>query len=109
LPTHFAHTLASLNPRMIFNYVSGSLTDSAEKGSIMWARMKGKTENALMRSGFKKVYNFRPGFMQLTPGQQNIKSYYKVIGWLYPFLRVVLPNQVSTMREIGLAMISVWR
>jgi uncharacterized protein YbjT (DUF2867 family) len=106
ITTHFAHTLAILNPQMIFNYVSGSLTDSSEKGGIMWARVKGKTENALMRSGFKEVYNFRPGFMQPTPGQRNIKSYYKVIAWLYPFLRVMLPNQVSTMREVGLAMIN---
>jgi uncharacterized protein YbjT (DUF2867 family) len=103
---HFAHTLARLNPQMIFNYVSGSLTDSSEKGRIMWARVKGKTENDLMRSGFRKVYNFRPGFMQPTPGQHNVKSYYKIIGWLYPFLRVLLPNQVSTMHEVGLAMIN---
>jgi hypothetical protein len=103
---HFAHTLASLNPQMIFNYVSGSLTDSSEKGRVMWARVKGKTENALMRSGFKRVYNFRPGFMQPTPGQRNIKSYYTLIGWLYPVLHVLLPNQVSTMREVGLAMIN---
>ena len=103
---HFAHTLARLNPQMIFNYVSGSLTDSSEKGGVMWARVKGKTENALMRSGFKRVYNFRPGFMQPTPGQRNIKSYYKLIGWLYPVLHVLLPNQVSTMHEVGLAMIN---
>jgi hypothetical protein len=106
ITTHFAHTLASLNPQMIFDYVSGSLTDSSEKGSIMWARVKGKTENALMKSGFKRVYNFRPGFMQPTPGQHNIKSYYKLIGWLYPLLRVLVPNQVSTMRDVGLAMIN---
>ena len=91
---------------MIFNYVSGALTDSSENGRVMWARVKGKTENALMRSGFRKVYNFRPGFMKPTPGQLNIKWYYKVIGWLYPLLRVLLPNQVSTMREVGLAMIN---
>ena len=103
---HFAQTLAKLNPRMIFNYVSGSLTDSSEKGRIMWARVKGKTENELMRSGFQMVYNFRPGFMQPTPGQRNIKSYYKLIGWLYPLLRVLVPNQVSTMRDVGLAMIN---
>jgi hypothetical protein len=52
------------------------------------------------------VYNFRPGFMKPTPGQRNIKSYYKAIGWLYPLLRVLLPNQVSTMREVGIAMIN---
>jgi hypothetical protein len=63
---HFAGKLASLNPNMIFNFVSGSLTDSSEKGKIMWARVKGKTENALMRLPFKKAYNFRPGFMKPT-------------------------------------------
>jgi uncharacterized protein YbjT (DUF2867 family) len=103
---HFARKLASLNPQMIFDYVSGSLTDSTEKGRIMWARVKGKTENALMQSGFKRVYNFRPGFMKPTPGQQNIKSYYNFIGWLYPLLRLLFPNQVCTMREVGLAMIN---
>jgi uncharacterized protein YbjT (DUF2867 family) len=106
ITTNFARTLASLNPQMILVYVSGSLTDSSEKGRVMWARVKGKTENALMRLGFQKVYNFRPGFMRPTPGQHNIKSYYKVIGWMYPFLRVLLPNQVSTMSDVGLAMIN---
>ncbi len=102
---HFAQTLASLNSQMIFIYVSGALTDSSEKGRVMWARVKGKTENALMRSGFRRVYNFRPGFMKATAGQQNIKWYYNLIGWSYPLLRVLLPNQVSTMRDVGLAMI----
>jgi uncharacterized protein YbjT (DUF2867 family) len=106
ITTHFAKTLASLNPQMIFIYVSGGLTDSSEKGRVMWARVKGKTENALMRPGFRRVYNFRPGFMKATPGQQNIKSYYNLIGWLYPLLRVLLPNQVSTRRDVGLAMIN---
>ena len=102
---HFAHTLASLNPQMIFCYVSGSLTDSSEKGRIMWARVKGRTENALMRFNFRRVYNFRPGFMQPTPGQKNIKSYYKVIGRLYPLLHMLFPKQGCTLREVGLAMI----
>ena len=106
ITTHFAQTLASLNPQMTFIYVSGSLTDSSEKGRVMWARVKGKTENALMRLGFQKVYNFRPGFMWPTPGQRNIKWYYTVIGWMYPLLRVLLPNQVSTLSDVGLAMIN---
>jgi len=59
-----------------------------------------------MKLGFQKVYNFRPGFMKPTPGQRNIKSYYGVIGWLYPVLRALLPNQVSTMKDVGLAMIN---
>ena len=103
---HFAKKLASINPNMIFNYVSGGHTDSSEKGRIMWARVKGKTENALIKLPFKKVYNFRPGFMKATPGQKNIKSLYKFIGGLYPLLRVLSPNQVSTMSEVGLAMIN---
>jgi len=102
---HFAHKLASLNPGMIFNYVSGSHTDSSEKGRLMWARVKGKTENALMRCTFRRVYNFRPGFMRPTPGQQNVKWYYKGLGSLYPVLRILFPNRVSTMRDVGLAMI----
>ena len=103
---HFARKLASLNPRMTFVYVSGSLTDSSEKGKIMWARVKGKTENALMQCGFSHLYNFRPGFMKPMPGQQNMKSYYRVIGGLYPLLHLLLPNQVSTMQDVATAMIN---
>ncbi len=103
---HFAQTLAGLSPRMTFIYVSGSMTDSSEKGRIMWARVKGKTENALTRLGFKCVYNFRPGFMKAVPGQKNLKWYYKALGWLYPILRVLLPNQVSTLQQVGRAMIN---
>jgi uncharacterized protein YbjT (DUF2867 family) len=102
---NFAHTLAVLNPNMTFCYVSGALTDSSEKGRTMWARVKGKTENALLRLPFARVYNFRPGFMRATPGQQNIKSYYSLIGWLYPLLRLVAPNHVSTLHQVGQAMI----
>jgi uncharacterized protein YbjT (DUF2867 family) len=103
---HFAGVLAKLNPQMTFNYVSGAQTDGSEKGRVMWARVKGRAENALMKLPFKRVYNFRPGFMKPTPGQRNIKSYYTWIGWLYPILRMLLPNQVSTMRQVGLAMIN---
>ncbi|MEJ0055932.1 MAG: NAD-dependent epimerase/dehydratase family protein [Bacteroidota bacterium] len=103
---HFANVLAGINPTIIFNFVSGAHTDSSEKGRIMWARVKGKTENALMRLPFKRVYNFRPGFMKPTPGQKNIKGYYKVIGSFYPFLLMVFPNNVSTMKEVGLSMIN---
>jgi nucleoside-diphosphate-sugar epimerase len=103
---HFARALVSQNPQMVFNYVTGTVTDSTEKGKLMWARVKGKTENALMRLGFKNVYNFRPGFMKATRGQKNIKWYYWPLDWLYPVLRVVMPNQVMTMREMGLGMIN---
>lgn len=103
---HFAQELLHINPAMVFDYISGAATDSSEKGRVMWARVKGRTENALIRLPFKGVYNFRPGFMRPTPGQQNIKGIYKVIGGLYPVLRVLMPNMVSTLQEVGLAMIN---
>ena len=103
---HFANEVARLNPNMVFTFVSGANMDSSEKGRSMWARVKGKTENALMRLPFKRVYNFRPGFMKATPGQKNIKSFYYFIAWLYPFFRIALPNYVITLREVALAMIN---
>jgi uncharacterized protein YbjT (DUF2867 family) len=105
LTLHFAETLAPLNPQMTFIYVSGGSTDSTEKGRVMWARVKGRTENALMRLPFHAAYNFRPGFMKATPGQKNVKSYYNLIGWLYPIVRPLAPNLVSTLRDVALAMI----
>lgn len=103
---HFARTLAALNPQMVFIYVSGAFTDSSEQGRIMWARVKGRTENALLRCGFRKVYNFRPGFMRAMPGQRNLPRIYKFVAWLYPVVRVLLPNQVSTLHDVGVAMIN---
>lgn len=103
---HFAKKLVALNPQMTFVYVSGAWTDSTEKGKVMWARVKGKTENDLMRLPFKRAYNFRPGFMKPYPGQKNIKSIYKPIISLYPMLKMLFPNSVLTMQEVGLAMIN---
>ena len=103
---HFAETLAALNVRMTFLFVSGAQTDSSEKGRIMWARVKGRTENALARLPFQHQYNFRPGFMKPFPNQRNVKSYYKLIAWLYPILDKLFPNYVSTMQEVGRAMIN---
>jgi len=102
---HFAWQLAALNPQMIFVYVSGAGTDSSEVGKTMWARVKGKTENALLRCGFRQAYNFRPGFMKPTAGQKNVIALYKFLGWFYPILRMLFPNHVSTMSDVGLAMI----
>ncbi len=103
---NFAHKLGSLNPNMAFNFISGAQTDSSEKGRSMWARVKGKTENDLMKLPFKKVYNFRPGFMKPIEGQKNIKGYYSYIGWMYPMLKTLFPNHVSTMSQMGQAMIN---
>lgn len=107
LTLHAAETLCRLNPEMTFCYVSGANTDSTEKGSSMWARVKGKTENDLMKLPFKQVFAFRPGFMKPTPGQKNALSFYKYVNWMYPALRALFPRVVSTLSELGKAMIKV--
>lgn len=106
LTLHVAETLLKLNPGMTFCYVSGSGTDSSGKGKTMWARVKGKTENHLMRLPFKKAYMFRPGYMQPTKGLKNVLTGYKLLSWLYPVWRSLFPNFVCTLREVGLAMIN---
>jgi len=107
LTINFAETLVKRNPGMTFCYVSGAGTDSSEKGRIMWARVKGKTENDLMKLHFKNAYLFRPGYMQPTKGLKNTLTYYKFGSWLYPVLRILFPKHVSTLKELGLAMINV--
>ena len=104
LTTDFAITLARLNTDMTFCYVSGAGTDSTENGRVMWARVKGKTENDLMKLSFKKVYNFRPGFLEPTLGMKNIK-YYRYIMWLIPIVRKLAPQFICTLQELGQAMI----
>ena len=106
LTLHFAETLSRQNTDMTFGYISGSATDSSEKGRSMWARVKGKTENDLMKLPFKRAYAFRPGYMQPTPGLKNTLSYYKYFSWLYPAFRLLFPNYVSTLSEMGRAMIN---
>ena len=101
----FARTLAALNPQMVFIYVSGAHTDSTEKGRTMWARVKGRTENDLQKVGFKKAYSFRPGFMKAMPGQKKLKPWFPLFAWLYWPLRLLLPNLVSTLQDVGIAMI----
>ncbi len=106
LTINFAEKLAGLNPDMTFCYISGAGTDSTEKGKMMWARVKGKTENDLMKSGFKTVYVFRPGFMLPTRGLKNAPKYYVLFSILYPLWRKLFPGFVSTLKELGLAMIN---
>lgn len=100
-----AHVLSKVNPGMTFCYISGSGTDSSEKGRLAWARVKGKTENDLMKLPFKQVYAFRPGYIHPTPGLKRTLSFYKYITWFYPVGRVLFPGTVSTLAEIGQAMI----
>lgn len=106
LTTHIASILSKLNPKMVFCYVSGAGTDSSEKGRVMWARVKGKTENDLMKLPFKRIYNFRPGFMRPTKGLKNTLSAYKYVNWLYPFFSAVMPKYFCSLKEVGLAMIN---
>ena len=106
LTMHVAQILSKLNPDMTFGYVSGVGTDSSEKGRYMWARVKGKTENDLMKLPFKQVYAFRPGYMHPTPGLKNVNAYAKYISWLYPFAKIVVPNYVSRLEQMGKAMIN---
>lgn len=105
LTMHVANVMLRQNPDMVFGYISGAGTDSTEKGRSMWARVKGKTENDLMKLPFKKVYAYRPGFMRPTPGLKNALKFYKYIDWMFPLLRSLSPNHVSTLKEIALGMI----
>ncbi|WP_312993510.1 NAD-dependent epimerase/dehydratase family protein [Chryseobacterium flavum] len=100
---HFAKAVLHQNPEMVFNYVSGAQTDSSESGKTMWARVKGRTENALKRMNFKAVYNFRPGFMKPVEGQLNVKWFFKPFIWFFP---VFLPSKSLTLHEVGRAMIN---
>jgi uncharacterized protein YbjT (DUF2867 family) len=108
LTLNMARLLARLNPETTFCYVTGAGTDSSEQGRIAWARVKGATENALARL-FKQAYMFRPAFMKATPGQRNVKSYYKFFSWLYPIGRALYPAGFCTLQEVGLAMINAAR
>jgi uncharacterized protein YbjT (DUF2867 family) len=107
-----AKTLSRLNPEMAFIYVSGSGTDSSEMGRAMWARIKGKTENALLRLPFK-AYLFRPGIIEPMDGIQSetpvYRVFYRFCGPLLPLLRWALPSLIVTTREIGQAMLAVAR
>ncbi len=107
LTMHVAETLSRLNKAMTFCYISGSGTDSSEQGRMMWARVKGKTENDLMKLPFKAVYNFRPAALIPKPGAKNVLPYYKYIGWMLPAVGKLFPNMVSTLEELGKAMIHV--
>ena len=105
LTLHMATMLARRNPDMTFCYVSGAGTDSTEQGRMMWARVKGRTENHLLELPFRQAYMFRPGYIHPTKGLKNTLWPYAYVSWLYPLLRRVYPGGVSTLREIGLAMI----
>lgn len=104
----FTDTLYELNPNMLFNYVSGTGTDSSEKGRSMWARIKGKTENYVLNKGFKNAIMFRPGAIIPEKGIKSRTNWYK---FMYVILTPFFPllkksNNITTTTKIGLAMIN---
>jgi uncharacterized protein YbjT (DUF2867 family) len=107
-----AEALSRLNPGMTFIYVSGSGTDSSERGRMMWARVKGRTENALLRLPLN-AYMFRPGFIEPMDGIRSktpsYRVFYTLLKPLLPLLRWALPNQVLSTRDVGQAMLAVAR
>lgn len=105
LTMHVAETLAKQNSNMTFCYVSGAGTDSSEKGRLMWARVKGKTENELTKLSFAQVYNFRPGIIESIRGMKNTIKLYNYFKWLLPIVKFISKNGVVSLTEIGQAMI----
>jgi uncharacterized protein YbjT (DUF2867 family) len=106
LTINFAKTLIMLNPGMTFCYVSGLGADSTEKGKYMWARIKGKTENDLLKLPFLSAYMFRPGYIQPTKGLKNTFLVYKLGAPFYPVWKTLFPKSVCTLEQLGKSMIN---
>jgi uncharacterized protein YbjT (DUF2867 family) len=106
-----AEVLVRQNPGMTFVYVSGTGTDSSEKGRVMWARVKGATENALLALPFKAAYMFRPGIIQPLHGIKSrtglYRAFYTVAAPLFPAMRAFFPKRVITTEQVGRAMLAV--
>jgi uncharacterized protein YbjT (DUF2867 family) len=106
-----AEPLSRLNPNMTFIYVSGAGTDSSEHGRVMWARVKGETENRLLKMPFKGVYMFRPGFIQPLHGIRSKTALYRIpylfMGPFIPLLKVLFPKIITTTEHVGRAMIKI--
>lgn len=105
LTMNIAETVSRLNKNMIFEYISGAGTDSSEKGRVRWARVKGKTENDLMKLPFRRVYVLRPGFIKPKPGMTRTHKIYKYISWLFPIGRALVPSGFCTLTELSLSML----
>jgi uncharacterized protein YbjT (DUF2867 family) len=113
LPLAAGTALSRLNPDMVFVYVSGATADSTEAGRIMWARVKGRTENALSRLPFKAAYAFRPGLIYALHGEQSKTTGYRILytalGPVLWVMRRCFPNVGLTTEQIGRAMLAVAR
>jgi uncharacterized protein YbjT (DUF2867 family) len=106
-----AHVLAQQNPQMVFLYISGAGTDSTERGKSMWARVKGRTENELLRGPFRAAYILRPGYIQPMHGVRSktplYRAFYVALSWLYPVIRALAPKYAITTEVLGRAMIKI--
>jgi uncharacterized protein YbjT (DUF2867 family) len=106
-----AHVLAQQNPQMVFLYVSGAGTDSTERGRSMWARVKGRTENDLLREPFRAAYMLRPGYIQPMHGVKSKTALYRVfyvfLSWLYPVIRLFARKFAITSEDLGRGMIQI--
>ena len=107
LTLSFAKTITRLNQSTIFTYVSGVGTDSTEKGKSMWGRVKGKTENDLLKLPFKDAYMYRPGYIQPIKGLKHTYKMYKILYPFYPLFEKLFPKYVGTLEELGNSMINV--
>lgn len=108
---NLAKTLYGLNPKMTITYVSGQGTDSSEKGRMMWARVKGRTENDLLKMGFSQAFMFRPGTIiplrGISSSTKLYQFFYDYLMWLIKFIKFIAPNSVVNTTQLGLAMINV--
>lgn len=113
IPVAAAQTLVKLNPGMTFVYISGAGADSSEKSRTMWARIKGKAENALLAMPFKATYVFRPAFIQPLHGIRSRTKIYNVLYAVFrpfvPLLKALAPGSATTTEQLGQAMIAVAR
>jgi uncharacterized protein YbjT (DUF2867 family) len=107
LTLKFAKIIVKNNSDMVFTYVSGVGTDSTEKGRVMWARVKGKTENDLILLPFKGVFVFRPGVIEPTKGMKNTYTSYKILKPLLKLTHCIAPNYICTLADIGKSMLEV--
>lgn len=108
-----ARTLARLNPQMVFTYITGRGTDSTEAGALMWARVKGRTENALLALPFRAAYMFRPGAIEplhgITPKSRVYRLAYLLLMPVLPLVRLLWPQSLTTTEQVGKAMIACAR
>lgn len=102
-----ASVLAEKNPNMRFLYISGIGTDRTEKGRSMWARVKGRTENDLLKLPIQAAYGVQPGFLLPIQGQLHALPYYRYVNWMYPVLRRLAPKSACTLSELAQTMIRV--